>query len=90
MHGTRIMSWGEVRQVYGRELVNLRSEGRYVFLNTLFSVSEGVMYMQVSLLHMDLCMLICSHWSGCYRWTHVLNSGSICVEGSTGHQRVHV
>lgn len=50
MHGTRIMSWGEVRQVYGRELINLRHESRFVFLNTLFSVSEGVMYMQVRLI----------------------------------------
>lgn len=48
MHGTRIMSWGEVRQVYGRELINLRHESRFVFLNTLFSVSEGVMYMQMT------------------------------------------
>lgn len=51
MHGTRIMSWGEVRQVYGRELINLRHESRFVFLNTLFSVSEGVMYMQVHLIN---------------------------------------
>jgi hypothetical protein len=34
-------------QFYGREVVNLRNEGRWVFLNTLFSVSEAVMYMQV-------------------------------------------
>lgn len=42
------MSWQELRKSYGRELVNLRNEGRYYFLNTLFSVSEGVMYMQAS------------------------------------------
>ena len=47
MHGTRLMSWSEVRETYGRELVNLRNEGRYTFLNTLFSVSEAVLYMQV-------------------------------------------
>lgn len=41
------MSWSEVRETYGRELVNLRNEGRYTFLNTLFSVSEAVLYMQV-------------------------------------------
>lgn len=46
MHGTRLMSWSEVRETYGRELVNLRNEGRYTFLNTLFSVSEAVLYMQ--------------------------------------------
>jgi hypothetical protein len=47
MHGTRMMSWQEIREFYGREVVNLRNEGRWVFLNTLFSVSEAVMYMQV-------------------------------------------
>lgn len=36
MHGTRMMSWQDIRVVYGREVVNLRNEGRYVFLNTLF------------------------------------------------------
>lgn len=35
--------------VYGRELVDLRKEGRWEFLNTLFSVSEAVMYMQVGI-----------------------------------------
>jgi len=49
MHGTRLLSWSEVRETYGRELVNLRNEGRYTFLNTLFSVSEAVLYMQASL-----------------------------------------
>ena len=48
MHGTRMMTPAEVRQSYGRELVTLRNEGRFVFLNTLFSVSEAVLYMQVS------------------------------------------
>eukprot|EP00775_Hariotina_reticulata_P009908 gene9907-10064_t len=47
MHGTRMMTWQEIRQFYGREVVNLRNEGRWVFLNTLFSVSEAVMYMQL-------------------------------------------
>ena len=49
MHGTRMMTPAEVRESYGRELVNLRNESRYVFLNTLFSVSEAVLYMQVGL-----------------------------------------
>lgn len=48
MHGTRMLSWSEIRELYGREVVHLKNEGRWVFLNTLFSVSEGVMYMQVS------------------------------------------
>ena len=47
MHGTHMMSPGEIREVYGRELVNLKNEGRWSFLNTLFSVSEAVMYLQV-------------------------------------------
>ena len=47
MHGTRKMSPTEVRSAYGRELVNLKNESRWVFLNTLFSVSEAVMYAQM-------------------------------------------
>lgn len=34
--------------MYGRELVDLRKESRWEFLNTLFSVSEAVAYMQVA------------------------------------------
>ncbi len=45
-HGTRMLSWAELRATYGRELVKLANESRYTFLNTLFSVSEAVMYMQ--------------------------------------------
>lgn len=33
--------------MYGRELVDLRKESRWEFMNTLFSVSEAVAYMQV-------------------------------------------
>ncbi|CAK9170139.1 unnamed protein product [Ilex paraguariensis] len=33
--------------MYGRELVDLRKESRWEFLNTLFSVSEAVAYMQM-------------------------------------------
>ncbi|EXB75646.1 hypothetical protein L484_026123 [Morus notabilis] len=33
-------------EMYGRELVDLRKESRWEFLNTLFSVSEAVAYMQ--------------------------------------------
>ena len=47
MHGTRMLTWHEIRQQYGREKVELRNESRWVFLNTLFSVSEAVIYMQV-------------------------------------------
>ena len=48
MHGTHMMSWQELREAYGRDLVSLRNEARYNFLNTLFSVSEACMYMQVT------------------------------------------
>lgn len=45
-HGTRMLPWEEVRNLYARTLVDL-SEGRWVFLNTLFSLSEACMYMQL-------------------------------------------
>jgi len=47
MHGTRMLSPAEVRNSYGRETVSLRNESRWVFLNTLFSVSEAVMFAQL-------------------------------------------
>ncbi|KAK4354938.1 hypothetical protein RND71_027132 [Anisodus tanguticus] len=47
MHGTRMLSTREVSEIYGRELVDLRKESRWEFLNTLFSVSEAVAYMQM-------------------------------------------
>lgn len=47
MHGTRMLSNRVVSEMYGRELVDLRKESRWEFLNTLFSVSEAVAYMQM-------------------------------------------
>ncbi|KAK7328570.1 hypothetical protein VNO77_22682 [Canavalia gladiata] len=47
MHGTKMLSTRAVSEMYGRELVDLRQESRWVFLNTLFSVSEAVAYMQM-------------------------------------------
>lgn len=47
MHGTRMLSWADIHSTYGRELVTLRNEGRFEFLNTLFSVSEAVLFCQV-------------------------------------------
>ncbi|GAA0169786.1 nucleotide phosphatase [Lithospermum erythrorhizon] len=47
MHGTRMLSTREVSEMYGRELVDLRKESKWEFLNTLFSVSEAVAYMQM-------------------------------------------
>ena len=46
MHGSKMMSPAEIRAVYGRDLVHLAQSSRWVFLNTLFSVSEGCMYTQ--------------------------------------------
>lgn len=45
-HGTRMLPWTEWREVYARTLVDLR-EARWSFLNTLFSVSEACMYLQL-------------------------------------------
>ncbi|PUZ57503.1 hypothetical protein GQ55_5G437200 [Panicum hallii var. hallii] len=47
MHGTQMLSTPFVSEIYGRELVDLRKESRWEFLNTLFSVSEAVMFMQM-------------------------------------------
>ncbi|KAH7446715.1 hypothetical protein KP509_01G070300 [Ceratopteris richardii] len=47
MHGTKMLSNRSISELYGRELVDLRDESRWEFLNTLFSVSEAVMYMQM-------------------------------------------
>lgn len=47
MHGTTMLSTRAVSEMYGRELVDLRKESRWEFLNTLFSVSEAVAYMQM-------------------------------------------
>lgn len=43
--------------MYGRELVDLRKESRWEFLNTLFSVSEAVAYMQVDHLTIKYLLL---------------------------------
>ncbi|GAU16742.1 hypothetical protein TSUD_199840 [Trifolium subterraneum] len=47
MHGTKMLSTRAVSEIYGRELVDLRKESQWEFLNTLFSVSEAVAYMQM-------------------------------------------
>ncbi|HET6344565.1 MAG TPA: 5'-nucleotidase domain-containing protein, partial [Myxococcota bacterium] len=45
-HGTRPLDFEEQRQVYSRVVVSL-SDRRYVFMNTLFSLSEACMYAQL-------------------------------------------
>ena len=45
-HGTRVLEYDEQRACYERTIVDL-SESRWAFLNTLFSLSEACMYMQL-------------------------------------------
>ncbi len=52
-HGTHVLHYQEVRQAYERTLVDL-DEPRWLFLNTLFTISEAGMYLQlVDLLDAD-------------------------------------
>src|SRR5215218_2779556 len=46
LHGTRPMEFAEQRTEYARTLIDL-AERRWVFLNTLFSLSEGCLYAQL-------------------------------------------
>ncbi len=46
IHGTRPISWDEQRKTYARTVVDL-NDRRWVFLNTLFSLSEGCMFAQL-------------------------------------------
>lgn len=45
-HGTRMLDFETLRQAYAETVVDL-SESRFVFLNTLFSLSEASMYAQL-------------------------------------------
>ncbi|GLH73886.1 haloacid dehalogenase [Geothrix limicola] len=45
MHGTRMLEFTEQRDAYAETLVDL-SDSRWVFLNTLFSLSEGCLFAQ--------------------------------------------
>ena len=45
MHGTRFLDYQELRRTYSGTLVDL-SDDRYVFLNTLFSLSEASLFAQ--------------------------------------------
>eukprot|EP00967_Tisochrysis_lutea_P065732 scaffold85535_cov37-Tisochrysis_lutea.AAC.2 len=46
MHGTKQLSDEKIRAEYSQEAVDLR-DSRWVFLNTMFSVSEGCLYAQL-------------------------------------------
>jgi len=46
MHGTALMSFEEHRRLYSRTLIDLEDK-RWVFLNSLFSLTEGCMYCQL-------------------------------------------
>jgi len=45
-HGTEMLDFGDVRDAYSRTLVDL-AEDRWVFINTLFSISAAWMYLQL-------------------------------------------
>ncbi len=45
-HGSRMLPYDEQRRIYSRTVVDFKS-GRYVFLNTLFSMSEACMFAQM-------------------------------------------
>jgi HAD superfamily 5'-nucleotidase-like hydrolase len=45
-HGTRHLDFEEQRRAYARTIVDL-ADSRFVFLNTLFALSEGCMYAQL-------------------------------------------
>ena len=47
MHGTTMLESREIKEIYGREPIDLRKTGRWYFLNTLFTVSEAVMFAQM-------------------------------------------
>jgi len=44
-HGTRILEYRQLRRAYSGTIIDLAEE-RYVFLNTLFSLSEASLYIQ--------------------------------------------
>lgn len=46
MHGTKRMSFDEQQAMYSRTTIDL-ADSRWVFLNTLFSISEGCIYLQL-------------------------------------------
>ncbi len=46
MHGTRMLDFRETRRAYARVLIDL-NDPRFVFLNTLFSISEACMFAQL-------------------------------------------
>ncbi len=46
MHGTRALTFAEQRDQYAQTLVEL-SDPRWIFLNTVFSLSEGCLYAQL-------------------------------------------
>ncbi|MGF1468479.1 MAG: HAD-IG family 5'-nucleotidase [Sandaracinaceae bacterium] len=43
-HGTRLLDFPEQKRLYARDQVDLADRGRWVFLNTQFSLSEACMY----------------------------------------------
>jgi HAD superfamily 5'-nucleotidase-like hydrolase len=46
-HGTTPMGFDDQRKAYARTLVDLKKRNRFIFLNTLFSLSEACIYAQL-------------------------------------------
>ena len=67
MHGSTPMDFEAQRQAYSREVISL-SDRRWVFLNTLFSLSEGCLFAQLVDLY-DRGHLTCAEgYPGLFRW----------------------
>ena len=45
-HGTRMLDFEELRRAYSRSIVDL-GDSRWMFLNTLFSISEAALYLEL-------------------------------------------
>ncbi|KAI4303057.1 hypothetical protein MLD38_038735 [Melastoma candidum] len=81
MHGTKMLSTRATSEIYGRELVDLRKESRWEFLNTLLSVSEAV-----AICRRELLMASIS-----FQMVDRLDSGSVVEEAvSKALFRAHV
>lgn len=67
-HGTKPLGFEELRAVYAREVVDL-SEPRWVFLNTLFSLSEAYMFSQLVDLYDEGKLAGTHSYAECYEIT---------------------
>jgi 5'-nucleotidase len=76
-HGLDVLSYAQMRASYSRTLVDL-SESRWIFLNTFFSISAGVMYAQlVELLDKGLLPEVLGYGDLYWRVQDVLDAAHI-------------